>query len=165
MRIPNKTLSQFRQKIVHEVITLDDYEYQVITVISIKQTSTNSGGQQRGSRDKGAEAEGRISDRKGGVKEANSPASTTTAGGTAPSIPMRQNKQRRRQEVESPCFRDDTREYGLYSDTDSSDIEPIPMSSPAVPLAQPGSTPNSPKKSTWSGGSTTMASLNNHEGS
>ena len=43
-RTLSKTLSQFRQKTVHGVITLDDNEYQVIMVISITidtKTDTN----------------------------------------------------------------------------------------------------------------------------
>ena len=138
--IPSKTLSQFRQKIGYEVITLNDNEYQVNRVISItidtKKTPTN----------------GKI--RNGEAEETNSPMSTKNTGKTVPSTPRRQEKQRRRQEANSPSFQNDTRfqnnarEEGSYSDSDSSDMEPIPMSPPAVPMGQPGSTPNSPTKST-----------------
>ena len=84
-----------------------------------------------------------------------------------PAVPKRQRWQGRKeksQEVDSPSFQNGTREYGSYSDSDSSDGElihpscnPIRMSPPAVPMTQPGSTPSSPNKSTWSGGSMTMA--------
>jgi hypothetical protein len=95
--------------------------------------------------------------------------STKNTGKTAPSTPRRQEKQRRRQEANSPSFQNDTRfqnnarEEGSYSDSDSSDMEPIPIPPPAVPMGQPGSTPNSPTKSTWSGGSMTMASATSKE--
>ena len=153
--IPNTTLSQFRQKTVHEVITLDANEYQVSRVISItidtKKTPTD--GETRNDE----------------MQETNSPISTKNTGKTAPSTPERQRKQKRRQEANSPSFRNDTRfqnnarEEGSYSYSDSADMEPIPMSPPAVPMGQPGSTPNSPTKSAWSGGSMAMASATSKE--
>jgi hypothetical protein len=149
-RIPSKILTGFRQKTVQEVIAIDDNEYQVNALNSIQQTPRNG--------EKG---------------ETNSPGSTKNTRESAPATPRTQRKQRRKgksQEVDSPSFRNGTREYGSYSDSDSSDGElihpscqPIRMSPPAVPMTQPGSTPNSPNKSTWSGGSITMATATNKE--
>ena len=127
-RMPSTTLLQFKQSAKQETIRLGDDEYQVNSVISIKHVSTR------------------------GEAEANSPASTRNAGETSPSPPQRQKKPRVQQEFESPSPRNNTQgENDRSSDSDSSEIEPIQVSSPAVPL--PEATPSSPNKSTWSGGS------------
>jgi hypothetical protein len=144
--IPSKRLTSFRQKTVHEVITIDDNEYQVSALLSIQQTPRN-----------------------GEREEANSPGSARNTRESTPSKPRKQKKQRGKEgsrEFDSPSFRNETHGYGSCSDSDSSEVEliqPIDMSPPAVPMPQTRSMPNSPNKSTWSSGSTTMATATNKE--
>jgi hypothetical protein len=132
-RVQSTTFAQFRQSAKQEKIRLDDEdEYPVNSVINIRRVSTRG--------------------------EANSPASTGNAGETSPSPPQRRRKRRVQQELDSPNPENGTQERDddWNSSSDSSEIEPIRVSSPVVPLAgitQPGTTPNSPNRSTWSGGS------------
>ena len=91
--IPNRVLTRCRQKTEREVITVDDEEYQVDTVILISITKQTPA--------------------KSAMEEADSPTSTRDTGGAKPSpspSQVRQPKRHRRQEFESPSVQNNTRE-------------------------------------------------------